>query len=296
MRIGASIAGAACLALLGGTMTAAAGTSFPIFANGFECDLDAWGFTGPGGGSVGTPLVGSPYGTPSIRRYAGNCAMRAEASPSFVRDVSPVEESRYRARVYVYASLTSGEVVFLRAADASDATKLRVSYVGSGSVFRIYVGADATPDGTVSGVVQNRWYAVEVSFSNASPSEVRYTVHGAGSATPLANDVLATANPGATDVIDQIEIGWIQDLSAGVGTITFDDFVSTRDVAAIGRVCRGDADASGVLDVVDSIRMLREINLFALSPGSPDCNEDGSVNAADRVCLRQRILAEAACP
>ena len=264
------------------------------------CSTAAWTNTGTGGGEVGNPTEGEPYDATGVRRYSGRCGLRATAAASFVRDVSPAAEPKYRARFYAFAGLTggAGEAVVFRAADASDASKIRVSYDTGANAFKIYTGADATADATVP-AAEGAWYAVELNFSNAAPAELRYTIHGAGSSTPIANDQAITAGIAGTDVIDSAELGWVSNITAGgTGEVTTDAFESRRNTA-IGRLCRADSNNDNAINVGDRVSMTNEIlrtaGLFP-APGQPDCNEDGLVNVGDRVCVTNRILASNTCP
>lgn len=267
-----------------------------VFVDGWEgapCTATAWTNTGAGGGVVGSPVIGGP--AQSVRRYYGNCAMLASSGPSFVRDVSPVAEPKYRARVHVYTGLSSGEAVFLRAADAADNSKVRVSYDASAGAFRVYVGADNIPDLT-QGVATNRWYSVAFNFSN-SPAGVFITVRGAGSANPVLEGIAVLSAPSGTDVIDSIEVGWVSTLSDAAGSLVVDEFYSTR-TTEIPALCRCDADGSGTLDVRDSVWITREIlgGGGVLAPGMPDCDEAGTVSVLDRARVRSRILSDETCP
>jgi hypothetical protein len=172
-----------------------------------------------------------------------------------------------------------------------------VSYDTAANAFKIYTGADATADATVP-AAEGSWYAVELNYSNASPAELRYTIVGAGG-NVLANDVAITTGITGTDVIDQAELGWVSNITAGgTGEITTDAFESRRNTA-IGRLCRGDSNGDAALNVGDRVSMTNEIlrspGLFPAA-GQPDCNEDGAVNVGDRVCVTNRILAVNTCP
>jgi hypothetical protein len=288
----------ACLVVAWAPATSA-GDASVLFITNFggvaPCSLSAWANTGAGGGAVGTPVSGTPADVPSVPRYSDQCALLATSGPSFVRDMSPFEEPNYVARIHVYTGLASGEVVFLHAADAAANSKIRVSYQPGATAFRIYTGADTTADATIAGVQSNRWYSIEIDFSNASPAELRYTIRGAGAATPLANDFVITSGISGTDVIDHVEVGWVSTLSAATGAIVVDEFYSARS-GAIPAICRGDADRSETLEVRDTVKISRELAGAALAPGMPDCDENGAVNAIDRVCARVRILADQSCP
>ena len=267
-----------------------------IFSNGYEgCSLAAWTNTGAGGGPFGNPRAGKPSDSPPVKRYAGNCAMEADSNPEYVRDVSPAAESFYRARLYVFPSIDTGEVTVFRAARAAGETVFTLGYDATTGAF--VVRTDDGAGGLTVTAQQNRWYSVEFSFSNGSPRELRFTIQGAGMSVPLANNLTISSGLQASDVVDQADLGWVATRAgAPTGSITVDAFESAR-FAAIGRLCRGDGNADSALDIRDSVAVGREFGSTGIpAPGQPDCNEDGAVNNSDRDCVRNRILNEETCP
>lgn len=260
------------------------------------CSTTAWANTGSGGGEQGNPVEGQPdQGVNAVARYSGICGLRAPAAANYVRDVSPAAEPSYRARFYVYTGTTgAGEALVFRASDAGNAPKIRVSYDSGAGAFKVYSPAASA---TVPGVLANRWYSVELNFANSGTPGLRYTIRGANSTTPLAND-LAIAGVAGTDVIDTADLGWVDNVAgAPAGAITTDAFESRRNTA-IGRLCRGDADNNGSYGVQDRIAMTNEIlriqngqTARALATGQPDCDENGSVGVTDRICVTNFIIA-----
>ena len=264
------------------------------------CSTAAWTNTGAGGGEVGNPTEGEPDDATPVRRYSGRCGLLSNtAAPSYVADVSPAAEPTYRARFYFYSGTTAGEAVVFRAAGdqpAADSTKIRVTYDGTADQVKIYVGTDPTADGTVANVVGNRWYGVELNYATTGTPALRYTVKGAGSDTPLANDVAATAAPTAADVIDAAQLGFVSSISAPAGAITTDAFESRRNTA-IGFLCRGNANTDTARNSGDLVAIRNEFLGVALAAGQPDANEDGGVNSGDLVIVRNIFLAgQGACP
>ena len=269
----------------------AQGQDSALFVNGWEgCSTTNWT-----GGVIGTPIAGEPDDDIPVRRYQGRCALRATQAGNFVRDNSPVAEPKYRMRFYAYTGMSgAGEAVVFRATRASDsASMLRVSYDTQLNAFKIYVGTDAAADGTATGAADNRWYSVEIAFSNAAPAEVRYTIQGAGSTFPLpsANNVLATSAPTLADVVDTAEVGWVQSIGGPpTGEVVVDAFSSFRE-APIGRLCRGDANGDGNRNSGDHTTNTSEILGGALATGQPDCTEDGVLDVRDRVCVAALFLS-----
>lgn len=263
------------------------------FDAAMACSTTAWANTGSGGGEVGNPTEGEPDDATAVRRYSGRCGLLSNvAAPSFVTDVSPAAEPKYRARFYFYTGLTGGEAVVFRAADASDVSKIRVSYDGTADAAKIYVGADGTADATVNGILGNRWYAVELNFSNASPAELRYTIKGAGSDTPVAADAVISTGISGTDVIDTAQLGYVAAVTAPAGAITTDAFESRRNTA-IGFLCRGNANTDTTRNSGDLVAIRNEFLGAALAAGQPDANEDGNINSGDLVIVRNLFLTGA---
>ena len=74
-------------------------------------------------------------------------------------------------------------------------------------------------------------------------------------------------------------------------SLGFDAFESTRsETAAIGRLCRGNANGDAQVDSGDGLAIRNEFLVGVLASGQPDCNEDGIVNSGDGLCVRQIFL------
>jgi hypothetical protein len=251
------------------------------------------------GGAQGAPLAGEPDDATPVSRYSGKCGLRSTASGSYVRDNSPAAEPKYRARFYAFTGVTgTGEAVVFRATRASDsAAMIRVTYDTGVDQFKFYVGPDATADGSVA-AVEGRWYSIELNYSNAAPAELRYTVQGNASNTPVANNALATAAPTAADVIDTAELGWVASTGAPTGAVNVDAFDSRR-TSPIGRLKRADSNNSQTCSAGDITATARDIiailtsgNQGVLALGQPDCNENGTVSAGDITCTAQVIIGD----
>ncbi len=259
------------------------------------CSSAAWTATGAGAGPIGGVLTGQPNQVPSIRRYAGLCGALSQAVGAFHRDESALAEPSYRARFYVYTGLTAGNGVVFRAADASDASIARVAYDVASNSFQFFTGADAVADATVAGVVANRWYNIELNFQNAPTPQLRYTVRGKRTDTPLANDLQITAGVTGTMVVDRAELGLVS--GTGVAGAITTDAIESRRNTAIGALCRGNANTDTARNSGDLVAVRNEFLGTALATGNPDCNEEGAINSGDLVCIRNIFLSGAgACP
>jgi hypothetical protein len=267
-----------------------------VFAQ--ACSVAAW--TGPA--PVAGAVAGRPTDATPTSRYAGTCAFRSPAVGGFVTDPTPAAEQAFRARFYVYTGLTGGQAVVYRALNASAAQMIGVTYDAAGSQFTFNTSGGSA---NVGSVVANRWYAIELSWTKAAivgpPAQAANTmvvqVQGAGSATPLtAAGGLVVTGVAAGDQIDDAQLGWVANGgTAGVGSITTDAYESRRQTA-IGRLCRGDANVDGILNVQDRIIITNEVIAVGLANGHPDATEDGIVNVQDRIVLTNRVLAADVCP
>jgi hypothetical protein len=243
------------------------------------CTTNAWIADGGGTGVNGTPLAAEPDDAIPVPRYSGRCGLLSDAIGDFVRDGSPTAEATYRARFYVRAS-SDGQQVF-RARNAGGTQMIGVTFNAAG--FSITTSGGT---GTSAPVVANRWYSVELNWAAGQPTSV--TIQGNGSSTPLATvNIPASA---AGDRIDSADLGWI---AGGTGTVGTDAFESRR-TTAIGRLCRGDANASNTITAGDRSAVTGEIQ-GTLATGQPDCNDDGNITAGDRSCITGLIQASATC-
>jgi len=288
-----SILTLACLGVLGMATSASA------------CTFTAWKPPGNANGGVtqsaaGMIVASQPDGAngqdgagtannTSVARYSGKCASKAKAAGNFSFDGSPGAEQAYRVRFYVYTGITGGAAKVFQATDTGGATDvISVTYDPGASSFIF------NPTGTVGSIQANKWYRVELNWAAGAPMGI--TVQGAGAASPTT---INSSTNGAGN-IETARLGWVANVSGSpVGTISTDAFESRR-ATAIGPLCRGDANNSGsgtAINVFDTVTLINEINNPAsLALGQPDCNEDGSVNIFDRVCVVGLINAGATCP
>lgn len=238
-----------------------------------SCSLGAWSATTTS--APGFLVAGHPAATDAVPRYSGACAAIARAPGNFVADDRPSMESRYVARFYVLASAGAhaGSPTLFRARGAS-APVLEIAIEGG----NLRVRGEGSEVATGPALSAGRWYAVELVWRAGIDAVVRVQGAGQPASTPVT---LALANTAAR--IDRVELGWIA--GTGTGSVVVDAFESQR-FAAVGRLCRGDANGDQQRDPADVVAMRAEILGTALAAAQPDCNEDGRINAADLVCVR----------
>ena len=242
------------------------------------CSIAAWS-----NAATTTATAALPAGN---GRYSGSCAaVVAAAGPnSFVVDNSPTAETSYRARFYAFtADLGGAEADIFQAQNAANANIIRVTYT-AGTGFRFYVnGAAAGASlGTIPAVA-GRWYGIEVRWANNGTFTA--IARGNAQAAPAQPQITAPAFSNAADRIETARLG-ILTTTGVTGGMRFDDFDSRR-TTDIGFLPRGDANASGGVNIADAVAIRNET--FAggtLAPGPADCNENGTVNISDAVCIR----------
>lgn len=251
----------------------------------FACSIAAWN-----GGPMGSPLAGRPTDATPVARYSGQCGLRAAASGSFVTDNTPTAEATFRARFYIYTGLTTGSAVVYRALNAASAEQISVTYnQGAGNLSFAIPGAAAQ---TVPAVA-NAWYSIELNW--AAAGTLFATVRGNAATTDATANITGGTAGGA---IDTAQLGWV----SGAGTVTgtsrgiIADAYESRRSTAIGRLCRGDANANNAITVGDAVQILNEsFPGGALTSGQPDCNENGAVTVGDAVCALNRSFIANVC-
>lgn len=231
------------------------------------------------GSLIGAPLAGDP--SDGVARYSGECGLSA-AVGNAVTNNAPENDGTYRARFYVHTGSTGVTQVF-RATTLDDNAGnevIGVSYNAGTGAFDF--AQNGTAAGSVSGILANRWYSVEVLYVAGDTFSAE--VAGAGTFT-------GSLAPGAAGAgtIGSHTLGAI---SGGSGTVRVDAFESTRSAdTAIGRLCRGDATGDGAsVNSGDGIAIRNEFLLGTLAQGQADCTEDGIVNSGDGLCVRNLFL------
>ncbi|HET6603803.1 MAG TPA: hypothetical protein VFG21_06245 [Xanthomonadaceae bacterium] len=240
------------------------------------CTTGAWAST------TGSPIADDPDSNAAtngptdngaVPRYSGQCGLQAAAGgTSFVADDSPAGETIYRARFYVYTGNPGATTKIFSALGGTAVERFSASYNPSAGSFTF------TPSGSVTGIVANKWYSIEFYYDSAGASTV--TVVGNQNTVNSQNVAIGTG----TGTVDDIQLGALT-AAATANNLRFDEFESTRSTtAAIGRLCRGDANASGNISAGDRSAITGEL-AGTLASGQPDCNEDGIVSASDRSCI-----------
>lgn len=253
------------------------------------CTLSSWsGTSGSGGLSTGEP-------DSEHRRFEGHCGLRvsADRGDRYVEDGSPDSETVYFARFYFHAGdleLDDGGWVDLFTAyddgrrpseqlgvRLQDSQEGRVLVLRSREAGRI-IESEPVP-------VRDRWHGVTLSWKQATRrgnGEAELGLDGTPRATlsrlDNGNSVISLARMGAVEA------------SGSRGALHFDAFQSRRKTPAEVLVA-GDASGDGALGPGDLVAVAEEINGAALADGQPDCNGDGSVDAADLDCLAEAIIS-----
>jgi hypothetical protein len=304
-----ALVAAGSIALLGGSNAFA------------QCNFNAWlpGNGNTGGAAIQDGLsITSPTGSGNLKpgspreatnpvaRFSGRCGLRANGPTNYVQDGSPNETGTFRARFYVRAtSVTGGSAVVYRALNSASSNVFSVSYdpAGSGS----FVVSTGTGGGTSSfgPVTAGAWYSVEVNWATSPASSLATTIRGNGANA----DLVGTGNPisnfgtisGGVSV-DTVQLGFVAG-PATAGQVFVDAYESRRQ-NPIGRLCRGDADAAGtagagVIQVNDAILIANEVTSPVANPayaqGQPDCNQNGSVEVGDALCVSNRAFVSNVC-
>ncbi len=249
---------------LAAALLGAAAISQPVVA----CTTAAWSETtanvlasGPAG----------PDGKAAIARYSGQCAMQtADGAVSYVQDNTPAGINRIRARFYVLLGNNADGTIYegyaaggapVFSVDASAAGVITLSSASGGSPQTSNANAGA-------------WNSVEIDWDPAG---------GGATLTVNENAPVNFAPAGSPTAVGYIRLG---NLDGVAGAMNFDSYESRR-TTAVGQLCDGDADQSGlsagVRDFSDLSAIFVELATAGNSPanGTPDANRDGVVDFAD---------------
>jgi hypothetical protein len=250
------------------------------------CSLEAWRTNGSVTMNV---AVGGPG--EGVARYSGVCAMRTpdNSQIEYVANESPGGISQIRARFYV-----------LTEDNASDTYDVFKGFDDQGGeLFTVQLanldgGGDDLGDVRVLNGFNNEiasctdcidvgfWTSIEIDWNSGQTNlDLWVNVDAAAPDAPTDNGPVSSGQS-----IDSVQLG---NLGATPGTLTFDSYESRR-TTAIGRFVPGDANNDGEINALDRILLRNEVLQIALANGQPDCNEDGSINAIDRICQRNIIL------
>ena len=249
------------------------------------CTITNWN----GSNTAAAANTGGPTNNPatSIARYSGVCGLAVDTG-KYVVDNTPGTEGTYRARFYVLTKATGTVTIFK--ASASDngggASVIEVDYTGSAFNFR---SNGAAVGSGVAGIQANKWYSIEMLY--VSGGNFTASVWGAGGTAEVGN----VSGAAGTGTVGSAVLGAVAG-STGAASLGFDAFESTRsETTAIGRLCRGDANADNVINVFDTAAVTAERVNGTLASGQPDCTEDGAINVFDTNCVVALRLASVTC-
>lgn len=229
------------------------------------CQTTAWTVTD------GLVTAGDPTLTGGeIPRYQGLCGLEATGQ-GFVQDDSPGGIDRIVARFYVLNNNTAPATIY-RGFSATNGTGERFSITLDDAGLVTLTDNVSTQSVSQSGA--NPWISVEIDWGQGAGSGfISLSVDGqtAAEATGLNNSGTA---------LQSIRLG---DLDGAAGTLGFDSYESRRSTA-VGRLCNCNANGSAddVVNIQDIITIVNDAgNNSFLSPGTPDCNEDGQIAILD---------------
>jgi hypothetical protein len=288
-------------------MSAVAGMSLAPAAFSQTCSTAAWG---QGGNptvtpTVGAPVPGGPLATPTaIPRYSGRCGLRAPTGAgNYVQDSSPAAEPTFRARFYAFLAGTGTSNIF-RAGNQADAltsitaasSRILVEWNGSNTITAR--GPGGSPTLTCSGLTAGRWYSIELGYNSTASAlgsgvtgvpanSMRLRVQNETAAPIDCNQVSTGGVPtAAANNIDFVQLG---NLSGGSSGAVIVDSYESRRTTPIGRLCRGDANASNTITAGDAQAIINEFVNGNLATGQADCNENGAITAGDAQCVLNRF-------
>ncbi|HMB39797.1 MAG TPA: hypothetical protein VKO85_12015 [Wenzhouxiangellaceae bacterium] len=227
------------------------------------CQTTAWSATS-GAVTAGDPAV------EDIARYQGLCGLEATGQ-GYVQDDSPGGIDRIVARFYVLNNNTATATIY-RGFSATDGTGERFSVTLDDTGLVTLTDNVSTQSVSQSGA--NPWVSVEIDWGQGAGSGfISLSVDGqtAAEATGLSNSGTA---------LQSIRLG---NLDGAAGTLGFDSYESRRSTA-VGRLCNCNANGSAddVVNIQDIITLVNDAgNNSFLSPGTPDCNEDGQIAILD---------------
>lgn len=261
-------------------LAAALLTALPM-GSALACTVSAW--TGTGTATTADNTGGPGDG---IARYSGACGLVVD-SGEYVIDNTPGSEAVYRARFYVLTRAGNATIFRATADDnGAGAEVLKVDFDGSAFTFT----QNGTVAGTVSGIVADRWYSIEL-FYKANET---FSADVAGADTFTGSLAPVTTGIGA-GTIGSAVLGVAAGSGSGFG---FDAFESTRsETAPIGRLCKGDTNDDATRNIVDVTAIISEGLGTAFASGQPDANEDGQINVIDVTTVINWISSgDDACP
>ena len=235
-----------------------------VSQSAMACTLDNWS------ANNGAVVAGDPSaGGGSIARYAGFCGMQVDGN-GYVQDNNPGGIDRIVARFYVLNTNTGTAEIYAGYGDtAGGSERFNVTLDNAGTVTL----TDTATGQSVQQSGSTGWLSVEVDWAQgAGNGVISLSVNGQAVSE---NDTLSnTGTP-----LQSVRLG---SLGAAAGTMNFDAYESRRSTA-VGRICRGDADGSGIRNITDLQTLFTEVQTLGgtLASGTPDINEDGLVGIPD---------------
>ncbi len=276
LAVKTALSSVAAIALLG----------FSFNAQAQDCTVDNW--------TTQTNLADANTGTQGSnnRRYGGPCGLRVaiDGEERYLTDESPLSESTYIARFYVFlnaANASPTDEILIFAADDGTDDVIEVWYDGSDLTLQVYDDAASSVALSAEGIGSG-WHSVEIVWESGESAEIRFAVNSFDE----ADDLVTTWDTSGVAIINA-HLGNVNGASTG-GTIDLDDFDSRR-ISRPGRLCRGLTDPDRTpagdgwqrLTAADRQAVFAEIATGGAVPagGQPDINEDGVVNSSDRLAI-----------
>jgi len=275
----------------------AAGLGLALSAQAQTCTVQNWDFAQNlvDGSDNATGNVGTqPNG---FKRYGGPCGLKVpfgttvayvENSTQGGEGTSALNESFYVTRFYVFlgdVTISGGGAIFT-AFDSGNSELFSVIYDSDGSELSFNVVGATNPD-PVS-IAPGSWHSVELVY-DVTGGEFIFSVDRPldenGDQVVDAHATVVTGSFGSNVAVAQL--GNID--GVGSGSAYFDDFDSRRSVGP-GRLLVGDADGSETYSAVDIATVRAEALGVGIAAGQPDCDENGTITAADVACTRFYVL------
>ena len=263
------------------------------------CAISAW--------SSATGLTVADTGTyaDGFSPIDGDCGLRVADSNGvngrFVTDTTPNAETSFKARFYYFTGDIQGTAPIFQARNTGGTNIIQITHSAAGVLsFTANTGGAAQ---TVN-VVDNRYYAIELSWTSGTPGTLTATVSGNAAAAvtiPVAGTVNFTTLSNSADRIDEVRLGLIGGSVTSAAPVYFDEYDSRRTTVP-GLLCRGDAGGGPggtpdfIIGAADRVLITNQILGTNQQPhGYRDANGDGLVASVDRVAVTNLILAGATC-
>jgi len=227
--------------------------------------------------------VQSASPTGQFRRYGGPCGLRVsvDGSARFLTDESPLAESTYIARFYAFFNNAGSGPILVFAADDGDDDVIQIWYEDGDLTLTVYDSADVSHDIDFQGI-GNGWHSIELVWSASDGAEnIRFALN----TTDENDDETLSIDTSGISIVNA-HLGNINSADTG-GYINFDDFDSRR-ISRPGRLCRGDMNGDGIINLTDLLILQQEVASGGAVKvhGNPDYNEDGAINLTDMLFIQ----------